>query len=153
MNLKNLTPHAVTVCGITIPPEPVAARLATSTKQVDSILMENTDGPFGFMQTIPITKTVFGDATGLPAVEQGTVLIVSQVMASALAGVRNDLVFPNEIERDANGQPVGCNSLGVPTRTAARLSPELIAEAEAAIASGDGEVARETLAKIVEAGR
>ena len=46
--------------------------------------------------------------------EEGTLIVVSQVMATHLADVRNDLVFPNELVRDAQGQPKGCRSLGRP---------------------------------------
>jgi len=60
---------------------------------------------------IPTTKTVFGEAEGLPAPQSGTYYIVSQMIRSALPS-REDLLVPAEVVRDSSGAIIGCRSLG-----------------------------------------
>ena len=59
-----------------------------------------------------LTRTVFGEPEGLPAYEEGTFYIVSQIVKSALP-YRTDLLVPAEMVRDAAGNVVGCKSLGL----------------------------------------
>ena len=114
MEIKNFTPHPINILDAdgkeitTIQPEGVAIRLKSTTK------------PAGFTDTIRtgnsgrirLTKTVFGQAVGLPEPEAGTLLIVSQLVKSALPD-RADLVVPAEVVRDESGRIVGCKSLGI----------------------------------------
>ena len=103
--LMNLTPHdinfvtedgnAITV----VKPSGVIARVASST-----VVTGNIDG-------IPVTETVYGEVEGLPEPEDGTVYIVSSLVAQRCKH-RNDVFIPNESVRDANGRIVGCRSLG-----------------------------------------
>ena len=61
MNIINLTPHAITICGadgsiiLTIPASGNLARVSAHTVQTGEI-----DG-------IPVTSTVYGEVEGLPA--------------------------------------------------------------------------------------
>lgn len=59
----------------------------------------------------PLSKTVFGEAIGLPEERAGTYYIVSQLVKSALPN-RADLLVPAEVLRDQSGNIVGCQSLG-----------------------------------------
>ena len=85
---------------IFIPASGNVIRLAAETVNVG-----NHDG-------IPLTETIFGSPTGLPAQAPGTLLIVSQLVKSALPE-RTDLVVPAEVVRDAAGNIIGCKSLGL----------------------------------------
>lgn len=60
---------------------------------------------------IRVTKTKFGNPEGLPDYEFGTFYIVSQLVKSALPS-REDLLVPAEVQRDTNGNIIGCLSLG-----------------------------------------
>lgn len=104
--VKNLTPHPIHVVDTegnvvkTFESEGLV-RLKTST--VDAGLV--VDG-------IPVTQTQFGEPEGLPQVEEGTFLIVSQLVKSALSH-RKDLLVPAEVVRDSKGVIVGCRSFGI----------------------------------------
>ena len=106
-NLINMTPHSVTILDgngnliQTIPASGGQIRLKTSTV------------PTGIeVQGIPVTKTVFGEPEGLPEKVEGTYIIVSQLVKNALPQ-REDLLVPAEVVRDANGNILGCKSLGI----------------------------------------
>lgn len=101
----NLTPHDVCIfsddgmaCRV-IPASGNVARLTTQTVRD------------GYIDGIPVTKTVFGDVENLPAPEDGTVYIVSSLVAQRCKD-RDDVFVPNESVRDVNGKIVGCKSLG-----------------------------------------
>lgn len=102
-NIVNCTPHPVVIItdagNITIPASGVLVRLAAKTVQADPI-----DG-------IATSRTVFGEPEGLPKFEDGTFLIVSQLVKSALPN-RDDLLVPAEVVRDKDGNIIGCRSLG-----------------------------------------
>lgn len=103
--ILNLTPHPINVIGangeeIVIEPSGAPVRLATSTE------------PAGTHAGVPITKTVFGEPEGLPDVVAGTLILVSQLVKSALPD-RADLVVPAEVVRDERGRIIGCKSLGI----------------------------------------
>jgi len=59
---------------------------------------------------IPLTKTKMGEVENLPEEKEGTIYIVSRIVAEALPQ-RKDLYFPNESVRNEKGQIVGCRSL------------------------------------------
>ena len=108
MTVINLTPHAVTIIGennmhLVIEPSGIVARVAAKTENVGSI---TTDG-----FTIQLTATVFGQVENLPAPEDGTVFIVSSLVASRVPE-REDVFIPNESVRDEKGRIIGCKSLG-----------------------------------------
>ena len=104
--IVNLTPHAVTICDAdgnitrTIPAGPVWARLKASTV------------PAGEADGIPLSRTVYGQPTGLPDMEPGTFYVVSQLVKAALPD-RGDRRVPAEVVRDDAGNIIGCRSLGV----------------------------------------
>jgi len=97
----NLTPHALNVHTtegvITIAPSGSVARVAT---------VETPGLPVG---GIPTVFTSYGEVTGLPAPTEGTIYIVSGMVASAAP--RGDVMSPGPLVRDEGGRPVGCRGL------------------------------------------
>jgi hypothetical protein len=110
MTILNLTPHTLNVLNadgsvrVDVPPSGEVARVATSRTQT------------GEVNGLPLFTTTFGEVTGLPDVQEGTILVVSGLVA-AHRGVRDraDVYSPGELVRGPDGQPVGCRGL---TRTA-----------------------------------
>jgi len=104
--VKNLTPHPITLVD--------AEGTVLKTFQSDGLVrLKASTVTAGFdIDGVPVTKTVFGEADGLPLFEQGTFLIVSQLVKSALPD-RFDLVVPAEVVRDSNGAILGCRSFGI----------------------------------------
>ena len=105
MKLVNLTPHAVNIVledgALNIVPSGVVARCSQSDVNVGTI---DVDGI-----AVPLTETSFGDVVDLPAPAPDTLYIVSRLVATAAN--RDDLVVPNGIVRDDNGNIIGCKSL------------------------------------------
>lgn len=104
MEIINLTPHAITFVrdsgeNLTINPSGELARVSFKTEQIGEV-----DG-------IPVTKTVYGDVTGLPEKQDGKIFLVSSLVASRVFG-RDDVFIPNDSVRDAEGRIIGCKSLG-----------------------------------------
>ena len=64
----------------------------------------------GKINDIPITQSTFGEVEGLPQEEKNTFFIVSRLVLSACKD-RHDLLVPNELIRDENGNIIGCKSL------------------------------------------
>lgn len=103
----NLTPHPITICDgagavlKVIPPSGQVARLAAKTVRTGQTVDD-----------VPLSRTEFGEPDGLPEPEAGTLLIVSQLIKSALPE-RTDLAVPAEVVRDEKGVIIGCQSLGL----------------------------------------
>jgi len=102
MRIINLTPHAVTIDGVTFPPDGRIPRLREETREVGQI---EVDG-----HTLPVTETVLGELEGLPDPADGVIYIVSRLVAEA-APARDDLYFPGRLLRDEAGRVVGAESL------------------------------------------
>lgn len=105
MIIRNMTPHAVTVCGVTYAPDPDGpARVDLS-----SALVGELDG-------VPVvTSPMWGGVTGLPAPAPGVALLVSAVVLAQCAG-RRDVFAPataptDGVLRDAQGRIVGVTRL------------------------------------------
>jgi hypothetical protein len=83
----NLTPHAISVADsegnvvMTLPPSGHVARVATSQEVVWELVGR------------PVTRTVFGEVTGIPEPVEGTVYLVSTLVAQAAR--RSDVVSPD----------------------------------------------------------
>ena len=111
--LVNLTPHAINFVWenpqgeyktlLTVEPSGIIARVSAKTVMVDAIRLSSF--------SVPITATEFGDVEGLPTPEEGTVYIVSSLVAQRCKD-RNDVFIPNESVRDSHGRIIGCKSLG-----------------------------------------
>lgn len=98
VNIVNLTPHEIVLCGKKIASSGLA-RCATLEQQIDVI-----DG-------IRVNHRSFGEVNGLPEPEEGTVYIVSALVAQAVRGQRNDVYIVDETVRDSEGHIIGCNAL------------------------------------------
>lgn len=100
----NMTPHAVTIVTKdgevikTFPKGEVVPRLSQSTQTVDEVM------------GIPITETKFGECMNLPDAMDGIYLIVSRLILAANSE-RTDLLVPNQVVRDGEGNIIGCSSL------------------------------------------
>jgi hypothetical protein len=101
MRFVNLTPHALNIhtpsSVVTIAPSGEVARVATVSVEA---------APVG---GVPTVTTTFGEVAGLPDPEEGTVFIVSGMVASAAP--RGDVMSPGDLVRDASGRPIGCKGL------------------------------------------
>ena len=109
MKLKNFTPHNVVIVineetKIVIPSDGIAR--VTETKTVTPSI--DVDGVI-----IETFKSSFGEVENLPPQEDGVMVIVSAMAASA-AKDRNDLLVPGELVRDNDGNIIGCKSLRRP---------------------------------------
>ena len=109
MKLKNFTPHNVVIVinettKIVIPSDGIARVTETKTVapsiDVDGVIIET------FVSS-------FGEVENLPPQEDGIMVIVSAIVASAAIG-RNDLLVPGELVRDDGGNIIGCKSLRRP---------------------------------------
>lgn len=99
IKLCNLTPHTINLVRggqvvQTIVPSGLA-RVSVTTEIVGEI-----DG-------FEVRRNVYGEITGLPEAEQGTIYIVSALVAQAVKG-RSDVVVPDGSVRNQDGQIVGC---------------------------------------------
>ena len=108
MKIKNFTPHNVVVIvnetKIVIPSDGIAR--VTETKTVAPSI--DVDGV-----AVETFVSAFGEVENLPPQEEGVMVIVSALVASAAKG-RDDLLVPGELVRDDGGNIVGCKSLRRP---------------------------------------
>ena len=95
MKIINLTPHVVNIGERTFPTNGLV-RVATNTVKV------------GELDGIPLFTTQFGEVENLPEEVEGTFLIVARMVAIAVEG-RNDLLVPNGLVRNEQGQVVGAS--------------------------------------------
>jgi len=103
--IKNMTPHPITI----------VAEDGTVVRGIASdglVRLKATTVRDGEVDGIPVSRTVFGQQEGLPEAEDGVYYIVSQLVKTALPE-RKDLLVPAEVVRDAQGNILGCRSLGI----------------------------------------
>lgn len=105
----NLTPHGVNILGqdghtvlVVPPPSGDVARVATIDQPMNGLVIDGA--------TIPVSSPTMGDVVGLPAPQQGVVLLVSALVRAAVPG-RADVVSPGPLVRGQDGQPIGCRGL------------------------------------------
>jgi len=108
--IKNYTPHQVRIVDAegnvlaTFPSEG-AIRVKSNQTLIGHATYDDQED----MQGIPVFATEFGDIDNLPSKQDDTVYIVSRIVKSACPE-RDDLVVPNELVRDSNGNIIGCQS-------------------------------------------
>ena len=100
MNIKNLTPHAISLPTGEIAPSGIVARVARTEREV------------GQHEGILLVAGTYGKVTDLPEQEEGVLLIVSALVRLALPE-RKDLASPARLVRDETGAITGCNALEV----------------------------------------
>lgn len=110
MTIVNLTPHTLNILNadgsvrVDVSPSGTVARVASTRTQT------------GEVNGLPMFVTTFGEVTGLPDAQPGTLFVVSGMVAGRPeVSVREDVWSPGELVRGPDGQPVGCRGL---TRTA-----------------------------------
>ena len=103
----NKTPHPIHIVDAT---GEVVKTLPLCPKE-ELIRLASETVSAGEVAGVPLSKTVFGEPTGLPPFQEGTYYVVSQLVKSALPE-RGDLLVPAEMVRDERGQIIGCRSLG-----------------------------------------
>ena len=102
----NLTPHAISFVTedgthiLTIEPSGALARVSARTEKTGAVI-----------NGIPVTRTVYGIVEGLPEPKDGTIYLVTSIVA-ARCHDREDVFIPNESVRDEQGRIIGCKSLG-----------------------------------------
>ena len=70
--------------------------------------------PVGTVDEVPVTKTSFGEITGLPKERDGVVYIVSAITARAARELgRVDCFVPNEAVMGDDGEVLHYKSLGI----------------------------------------
>ncbi len=106
MRIRNLTPHRLNLISpdgeSDFDPDGLCPRVAMSFVQSGTI---DIDGV-----AIPTGRTEPGEIVDLPDEEEGTLLVVSRVVAAA-APDRADLVFPDDLVRDDAGRVIGARRL------------------------------------------
>lgn len=121
--IRNLTPHPV----IILDPEcaeydPRTRSYRLTSDPVVARRFETEEGPFprcttseeecAMVDGVPTISVVFGEVENLPAMEDGTFLVVSAIVANAAKEQgRQDVLVPSRVVRDANGGIVGCLAL------------------------------------------
>ena len=105
MVIKNFTPHSITICNN-------AGEVARVIQPEGLVRLKVVTVPAGEIDGVPVTRTEFGQAEGLPEFKEGIFIVVSQLVKTALPS-RSDLLVPAEVVRDEKGNIVGCKSLGL----------------------------------------
>ena len=98
INIVNLTPHEIVLCGKKI----VSSGLARC--ESNTVKIAEIDG-------IKVNKRCFGAVYGLPEPKVDTIYVVSALVAQAVSAVRDDVYVVDETVRDEEGKIVGCNAL------------------------------------------
>lgn len=107
-NIVNKTPHKITLLDEddniirNLPPADEPARLKTKEHIVDRVFEDSNKG-------VPIKKTDIIGVKNLPKSNENKFYLVSRTLASKLN--RDDLLAPNELIRDNEGNVIGCKSL------------------------------------------
>ena len=109
----NLTPHPINIIGLgEIKPGGNPARLEETTGIVGSLTIEATENPnTKTAVVIPLIQKRMGEITGLPEPQDGTVFVVSLLVAQAAH--RSDVFAIGESVRDGKGNIVGAKSLAM----------------------------------------
>ena len=100
MKIINLTPHAVNLPSGGVPPSGGVARVSVTLADV------------GEFAGVKLVTGQYGQVTGLPESQAGTLYIVSALVRVACPN-RKDLGSPAGLVRDASGNITGCSSLEV----------------------------------------
>lgn len=101
--IVNLCPHILNIvgvdgCVVNVAPSGQIARVST------------TRASTGTFAGVELFETAFGEVTGLPDPVEGTIFVVSGLVAGAVKN-RPDVFSPGELVRGPDGQPIGCKGL------------------------------------------
>ena len=104
MKLVNLTPHTINFVKDDGSPLMSIKSSGICRVSCSTVVTGEIDG-------IPTTTNKYGEVEGLPNPEDGTIYIVSALVAGRCTD-RDDVFIPNESVRNDKGQIIGCKSLG-----------------------------------------
>lgn len=104
-NIVNLTPHVITLI------DENGGKTVIESSGIARCIQR--DEKIGELNGFPVFKSFFGEVTGLPEKEEGTVIIVSAIVAKAMAGKRDDLGVVSQTVRDEAGKIIGCRGFAV----------------------------------------
>lgn len=112
MNIRNLTPHILTIQDtndriMTLNPSGLCPRRETITRTTTPINIQNADGS---STTIGVNIEALGPVVGLPDQVEGVVLVVSRLVAQDVPH-RSDVFAPGDLVRDEHGRPVSARGL------------------------------------------
>lgn len=114
--LVNLTPHEIVIVredGSRLHAWPSCgeARASATRVRVAAVVVED-ERSYDLMGEVPVSRTSFGEVAGLPEpVRRPYGFIVSRVAAEAARAhgrATDDLLIPDDLVRDPEGQPIGC---------------------------------------------
>lgn len=114
--LVNLTPHEIVLVredGSRLHAWPSCgeARASATRVRVAAVIVED-ERSYDLMGEVPVSRTSFGEVVGLPEpVRRPYGFIVSRVAAEAARAhgrATDDLLIPDDLVRDPEGQPIGC---------------------------------------------
>ena len=106
ITIINLTPHPVNLLD-------VDANIVITFYSEGLARCSQNDVIIGKLnKDIILTKTSYGEVIGLPEQSSRTFYIVSRLVRNALPN-RTDLLVPNQLIRDSEGQIVGCRSFSI----------------------------------------
>ena len=114
-NIKNYTPHEITLIGddgkplISFPSCGVARCQVTRERTGNISVFVSNEG-VKKLHLIPINSTNFGQVEGLPEPNGENLFIVSLAVAQAMSEKRSDLLVTDDTVRDENGKIVGCRA-------------------------------------------
>lgn len=118
VEIRNLTPHAVTIGEVTLPPSGTIARAVEQAIPGEPLRLSIPD-PTGapadrIAVNIPTCTVSYTGLFDLPPPEPGVYLVVSMVVPRVAAEQgrwTGDLLVPGEQVRDGAGRIIGCRSL------------------------------------------
>lgn len=108
MHAVNLTPHTITIVDeagaptLTVPPSGQVARAQTTRKTVGEVTVDGV--------RVPVTAAEFGEVDGLPEPQEGTIYLVSRIVADACPD-RDDLYGVDGAIRGEGGTVAGATAL------------------------------------------
>jgi len=129
MKFKNFTPHELSIhdgsfvmLTRTVTVYPVAGpapRLDVAREQLGSLSIDGTTTEHA------VVRSVMGSPTGLPSEVEGTILIVSALVAEhpSLAD-RQDIAYPGEALRDGEGKVIGAQGICAGPGLSAKMRAE-----------------------------
>ena len=101
--IKNMTPFDITI----IKRDGKINLISRGTINMNIEILKD-----GYIEDIPLSKTVLGKIENLPKYKEGTYYIVSSLLCGACPN-RSDFLIPNEVVKDRNGNIIGCRSLSI----------------------------------------
>lgn len=108
MKFVNLTPHSISIIRSHTAAAETKKSIILPSGQVARCEIHKE--LCGYIENIPVYQTSYGEVQGLPSAQEGTVYIVSTIVAEACKEQRDDLLVPFDFLRDEAGNIIGCQA-------------------------------------------